>query len=130
MIDASKALQVVVTRGIEDGGRLAALAIGTALAAVAEGKETYLFLALDSTPVGTPTGCRGITPRGFTEALDDQIDTFLELGGHVEVCSSCYHEYCKHLPQGDDGAVLRPGVHVESLSILVDRAERMPVISF
>ena len=127
---STDALQVVVTRGLEDGGRVAALALGTALAALANGKDTWLFLALDSTPLGTPTGCRGIIPRGFTDDLDEQMATFMEMGGHVEVCSSCYREYCRHLPQGEGGALLREGVTIESMGVLVERAERMPVISF
>lgn len=128
-LDGEK-LQVVLTKGIEDGGRMAAIGLGVALASAALGKETYLFLSLDAAALGTPTGCLGITPRGFTDTLEEHIASFIELGGHVEVCSSCYVEYCRHLPQGEEGALLRDTVGIESLNILVERAGKMPVVSF
>lgn len=122
---------VVLTMGLEDGGRKAAIAVGVALAALADGKRTHLFLSLESAPLATPDGTRGIHPRGFSESLGAYLDHFVELGGQIEVCSSCFEEYCRHLPKDASGAViLRPGTRVESLSTVARRAGQMPVLTF
>lgn len=128
---ATESVLVVVTTGLEDGGRRAAFAVGVALAVLAEGKHAHLFLSLESAPLATPDGARGIHPRGFSEPLGDYLDHFVELGGQLEVCSSCFEEYCKHSPRDEAGEViLRAGTRVESLGTVARRAGHMPVMTF
>jgi predicted peroxiredoxin len=116
---------------LDDGGRKAALAFGVALAALANGTQAHVFLSLESARLGTPSGAEGYRPRGFSDSLDDYIRHFLELGGTLEVCSSCYEEYCKHLPKDASGLPeLRQGTRIETLAFVAQRAAEMPVLTF
>lgn len=127
----SERLVVLLTSGITDGGRKAAIGLGVALAALARGAQVHLFLSLESAVLGTPTGADGVHPRGFSEPLSAYIEHFLDLGGRLEVCSSCFEEYCRHLPRDEQGTPrLRPGTTIHGLSVIAERAAAMPVITF
>lgn len=123
---------VVLTVGADqDGGRRAALAFGVGLAALAEGRDATLFLSLESAPLGTPSGCEGVRPRGFSEPLETYIQHFLELGGKLEICSSCYEEYCRDRPRDARGeTVVRPGTRIASLGTVAERAGAFAVLTF
>ena len=122
---------IVLTASPADGGRKAAIAFGVALAALAGGAEVWMFLSLESVTLGTPSGARESHPRGFSEPLSTYIEHFRELGGRLEVCSSCYDEYCRELPKGTDGRpLLLAGTEVKSLGIVAERAREMPVLTF
>jgi predicted peroxiredoxin len=124
-------LLVVLTASLADGGRLAAIAFGVALAALSNGTDVYVFLSLESAVLGAPSGADGIRPRGFSEPLASYIQHFVELGGQLEVCSSCYEEYCRGLPKDESGRpALRAGTQIRSLGVVAERAQQMPVISF
>lgn len=127
----SDALLVVLTDSLVDGGRKAAIAFGVALAALSNGTTVHLFLSLESARLGTPTGADGIQPRGFSEPLSEYIRHFAELGGKLEVCSSCFEEYCQNLPKDERGRPqLRPGTTIHSLGVVAERASSMPVVTF
>lgn len=127
----SEALLVVLTANLADGGRKAAIAFGVALAALSNGTRVHVFLSLESAVLGTPTGASGFNPRGFSEPLADYIGHFVELGGSLEVCSSCYEEYCQALPKDQSGrAELRPNTVIHSLGIVAERAGSMPIVTF
>ena len=124
-------LQIILSSGFDDGGTKAMFAVGLGLAALANGAEVHLFLALAAAPLGTPSGCRGMRPRGFSDPLDKYIDEFAELGGHIEVCASCFDEYCHHLPRDTDGRpTLREGVEVKGLGIAAERSVEMRTVTF
>ena len=90
-----------------------------------------MFLSLESAVLGTPSGGAGLRPRGFSEALTDYVGHFNDLGGQLEVCSSCFEEYCRDLPRDAGGVVeLRAGTTIRSLGVIADRAARMPVVTF
>lgn len=127
----SESLLVVLSADLVDGGRKAAIAFGVALAALSNGTTVHVFLSLESAVLGTPTGAAGLRPRGFSEPLADYITHFVELGGNLEVCSSCYEEYCRALPQNEAGrAQLRPNTLIHSLGIVAERAGTMPIVTF
>jgi predicted peroxiredoxin len=124
-------LLVVLVDSLADGGRKAAIAFGVALAALSNGTTVHMFLSLESARLGTPTGADGIAPRGFSEPLAEYIRHFSELGGKLEVCSSCFEEYCQNLPKDEQGRpALRPGTTIHSLGIVAERAGSMPVVTF
>ena len=124
-------LTVVLSTGLEDDGRKAAIALGVAMAAQAEGTETTVFLALEAAVLGTPTGARGHVPRGFSDPLDTYVQHFVDLGGQLEVCASCYHEYCQHLPKDAEGnPSLRDGARVQGLGAVGYRAVKERVVTF
>lgn len=122
---------IMLTAGLDDGGRKAAIAFGVALSALSGGAEVWMFLSLESATLGTPSGADGSHPRGFSEPLATYIEHFVELGGRLEVCSSCYDEYCRQLPKDAAGRpLLRAGTEVKSLGIVAERARQMPVLTF
>ena len=122
---------MVLTVGPEDGWRKAAIAFGVALAALATETNVHVFLSLESAVLGTPTGAANIRPRGFSEPLHVYVEHFLELGGHLEVCSSCFEEYCRDLPRDASGRpALRPHTAIRSLGVVAERATEMPVLTF
>jgi predicted peroxiredoxin len=124
-------LLVVLTADLADGGRKAAIALGVALSALSQGTQVYLFLSLEAAVLGTPTGAAGVHPRGFSEPLASYMDHFVDLGGKLEVCSSCYEEYCRDLPKDASGRpALRPGTQIHSLSIVAERSQQMAVVCF
>jgi predicted peroxiredoxin len=130
MNDRSK-LMIVLASSLEDGGRRAAIALGVALAALANGSDVHLFLSLESARLATPTGCAGLQPRGFSDPLEYHVQQFLELGGALEVCSSCYEEYCKDLPKNAEGRpALRPSAVLAGLSLVARRSADMPILTF
>jgi predicted peroxiredoxin len=130
-LQMTEGLLVVVTADLSDGGRKAAIAFGVALAALSHGADVHVFLSLESVVLGTPVGADGIRPRGFSEPLASYIDHFVELGGKLEVCSSCYEEYCRELPKDGTGRpALRPGTQIQSLGVVAERAQSMPVVTF
>ncbi len=124
-------LTIVLTSGIEDGGRRAAIAFGVAMAAQAEATPTTVFLALEAAVLGTPTGADGVRPRGFSDSLAVYIEHFVDLGGRLEVCASCYTEYCQHLPKDEEGSpTLRDGARVQGLGAISHRAMHERVVTF
>ncbi|MES1182201.1 MAG: hypothetical protein ABUL60_00225 [Myxococcales bacterium] len=124
-------LLVVLADSLGDGGRKAAIAFGVALAALSNGTAVHVFLSLESARLGTPTGADGIQPRGFSEPLSEYIRHFVDLGGALEVCSSCFVEYCQNLPKDEQGRPrLRPGTTIHSLGIVAERAGSMPIVTF
>jgi predicted peroxiredoxin len=130
-VSPKERLLIVLTTGLEDGGRKAALAFGVALSALSNGGAVNVFLTLESAVLGTPTGTSGVHPRGFSEPLSVYIEHFLEMGGQLEVCSSCFEEYCRQLPKDDGGRPqLRAGTTIHGLGIVAERAAHMPVLSF
>lgn len=127
----TESLLIVLTDTLEDGGRKAAIGFGVALAALVRGTQVHVFLSLESAKLGTPTGAEGMAPRGFSESLAQYIDHFIDLGGKLEVCSSCYEEYCRSLPKDQQGRTeLRSGTTIRSLGVVAERALGMPVITF
>ena len=124
-------LFIVLSASLDDGGRKAAIAFGVALAALSNGTTTHMFLSLESAVLGTPTGAGGIRPRGFSEPLGEYIEHFIDLGGKLEVCSSCFEEYCRDLPKDESGRpALRPGTTIHSLGVVAERANQMQVVTF
>ncbi|HEY2405125.1 MAG TPA: hypothetical protein VGI10_03935 [Polyangiaceae bacterium] len=124
-------LMIVLSASLDDGGRRAAVAFGVALAALSNGAKVNVFLSLESAVLGTPTGASGVAPRGFSEPLATYIDHFIELGGQLEVCSSCYEEYCQDQPRDERGQpMLRAGTTIHSLGVVAERASEMPVLTF
>jgi len=127
----SERLLVVLADSLSDGGRKAAIAFGVALAALSNGTAVHVFLSLESARLGTPTGADGIQPRGFSEPLSEYIRHFVDMGGALEVCSSCFVEYCQNLPKDEQGRPrLRPGTTIHSLGIVAERAGSMPIVTF
>ncbi|MBN2196295.1 MAG: hypothetical protein JW751_26010 [Polyangiaceae bacterium] len=125
---ADGAVTVILTTGLEDGGRRAAMAFGLAPAVLARGNEAHVFLTLDGAALASLTGAGDAHPRGFSDPLQTYIGHFLETGGRLEVCSSCHEECCRGLETGGGARLeLHPSATLQGLSVLATRAQEMPI---
>jgi predicted peroxiredoxin len=128
---AQECLFIVITASLDDAGRKAAIAFGVALAAVSSGATVFVFLSLEAAVLAAPSGGTDLRPRGFSEPLADYVTHFTDLGGQLEVCSSCLEEYCRDLPRDASGRVaLRSGTTIHGLGIVAERVALMPTLTF
>lgn len=79
---------VVLASGPEDEGRRATLAFAAACTALSLDLDTQVFLIGDGSHWAYVGASDGVHQKGFPP-LDELMDSFLELGGEVHICSSC-----------------------------------------
>jgi predicted peroxiredoxin len=106
---------VILTSGAEDGGKRATLALSAACTANAMDLDTIVFLVGDGAHWGYEGRAEGVHAPGFPP-LADLMESFLESGGQVFLCSACY-AVCA-LPTDADGTLLRRhrGVRLQGLA--------------
>jgi predicted peroxiredoxin len=95
---------VVLSSGVEDGGKRATLAFSAACAAQAMELDTQLFLVGDGSHWAYQGSCDHINQKGFP-ALASLVESFVELDGRIFVCSAC-DTVCA-MPVDNDGSMLR-----------------------
>jgi predicted peroxiredoxin len=79
---------VILASGPEDGGKRATLALAAACTAQAMDLETIVFLLGDGAHWAYDGRAEQIHAPGFP-ALADLIDSFVEAGGQLLLCSAC-----------------------------------------
>jgi predicted peroxiredoxin len=79
---------VILASGAGDGGMRATLAFTAALTAASMDQPTLVFLAGDGAHWGYEGHADGVRVRGFP-ALAGLIESFLEAGGQIGLCSPC-----------------------------------------
>jgi predicted peroxiredoxin len=79
---------VILTSGAEDGGKRATLALSAACTAHAMDLNTIVFLVGDGVHWGYEGRAEGVHAPGFPP-LVDLMESFLEAGGQVFLCSAC-----------------------------------------
>ena len=79
---------VILASGPEDGGKRATLALAAACTAQAMDLETIVFLLGDGAYWAYDGRAEQIHAPGFP-ALADLIDSFVEAGGQLLLCSAC-----------------------------------------
>jgi predicted peroxiredoxin len=88
---------VILASGSEDGGKRATLALAAACTAQAMDLDTIVFLLGDGAHWAYQGHAEQVHALGFP-ALADLIDSFVDVGGQLLLCSAC------------DGACALPGV--------------------
>ena len=79
---------VVLATGPEDGGRRATLAFAAACTALTLDLRAQVFLIGDGSHWAYEGASDGVAQKGFPP-LGELLDTFIELGGEVSICSAC-----------------------------------------
>ena len=79
---------IMLVSGPEDGGRRATLAFAAACTALSLDLNAQVFLIGDGSHWAYGGASDGVHQKGFPP-LAELIDTFLDLGGEVSICSAC-----------------------------------------
>ena len=79
---------VILASGAEDGGMRATLALAAACAAQAMDLDTIVFLLGDGAFWAYDGHAERVHAPGFP-ALADLMDSFVEAGGELQLCSAC-----------------------------------------
>jgi predicted peroxiredoxin len=103
---------VSLTRALDDPDR-ATVAFVVANAAVASGQETMVFLSIDGVRLAVAGTADAIHEEGF-QPLKDLMNSFVEAGGSILVCSPCFKK------RGLDASYLVPGAAIVGGARLVE----------
>ena len=103
---------VSLTRSLDDPDR-ATVAFVIANAAVASGQETMVFLSIDGVRLAVAGTADAIHEEGF-QPLKDLMNSFVEAGGSILVCSPCFKK------RGLDASYLVPGAAIVGGARLVE----------
>ena len=79
---------VILASGADDGGKRATLALSAACTAQAMDLDTIVFLVGDGVHWGYEGNAEEVRAPGFAP-LAELIESFLECGGQVLICSAC-----------------------------------------
>ena len=113
---------VILASGAEDGGMRATLALAAACAAQAMDLDTIVFLLGDGAFWAYDGHAERVHAPGFP-ALADLIESFVEAGGELQLCSAC------------DATCVQPGtrrreIHVRGLASLLSHAVGGSAVTF
>ena len=119
---ARDAYAVILASGPEDGGKRATLAFAAACTAQAMDLDTIVFVLGDGAHWAYDGHAEQVHAPGFP-ALADLIDSFVEAGGELQLCSAC------------DATCAQPGgrrreVHVRGLASLLSHAVGGSAVTF
>jgi predicted peroxiredoxin len=114
---APETLVVMLTAGNDDGGKRATLAYMAATCAAALDKRAIMFLVGDGAHWAYEGRTSGVKARGFP-ALDELVESLLEMGGEIYICSAC-DQVCG-VPSDDEQDVRRhPSVKPRGMSAVL-----------
>ena len=119
---AREAYGVILVSGPEDGGKRATLAFAAACTAQAMDLDTIVFLAGDGAHWAYVGNAEEVNAPGFP-ALADLMESFVEAGGQLLLCSAC-HAICAH------GADRRADVRVRGLATLLSHTIEGGAVTF
>lgn len=110
---------VMLTSGNDDGGKRATLAYTAATCAAAMDKRTILFLVGDGAHWAYEGRTEGVKANGFP-ALEELMDSLIELGGDVFVCSACDQVCGVPMDSADEDLQRHPAVQPRGMSAILD----------
>ena len=114
---------VMLTSGNDDGGKRATLAYTAATCAAAMDRRTIMFLVGDGAHWAYEGRTSGVKANAFP-ALDELMESLVELGGEIYVCSAC-DQACS-VPSDDEavGIQRHPAIRPLGMSaVLADMTE-------
>ena len=109
---------IMLTSGLDDGGKRATLACSAACSARAMEFKTQVFLIGDGSHWAYEGSADGIRQKGFP-ALEDLVQSYLELGGQIFVCSACDSVCTLPLDEHDRPLQKRAGIEARGLASIL-----------
>ncbi|HPY40380.1 MAG TPA: DsrE family protein [Thiolinea sp.] len=122
-----KSYVIILVTGLEDEGKRATLAFSTACSALALEARAYLFLAGNGSYWAYEGHTTPVQQAGFP-ALAELVNTYLELGGQLYLCSTC-DKTCG-LSASDKSSKRLSGVELRGLASILDCAEHSTTMTF
>lgn len=116
--DSGNRYTVILASGAEDGGKRATLALSMACTALTMDQNTLLFLVGDGSYWAYQGHADGIQIDGFP-SLDELLESFVDLGGNLSVCSTCNQAMCYTSGRHDKALTLRPEVQVQGMATVM-----------
>ena len=113
-------LVVLLATGNDDGGKRATLAFTAATCAAAMDKRTIMFLVGDGAHWAYEGRTGGIQQTGFP-ALEELMESFVDMGGEIYVCSACDQVCSVPSDNESEGLTRHSAVHPRGMSsVLAD----------
>jgi len=119
---ARKAYAVILASGPEDAGKRATLALAAACTAQAMDLDTIVFLVGDGAHWAYEGHAERVHTPGFP-ALAELIESFVEAGGQLLLCSAC-DAVCAH------AGLRRRDVRVRGLATLLSHTVGASAVTF
>ena len=120
---------VMLTTGKADHGKAATLGFSCAVASVAMGNETTVFLTGDGSVWGYQESATGTALQGFPP-LGELIADFLESGGEIFICAVCHRTCSIDGPDASRNDQLIAGVKIGGFTVAIEKAQRGPLVTF
>ena len=120
---------VILASGMEDGGRRATLALSMACTALSMDLSTHLFLVGAGSYWAYQSHADGIQVDGFP-SLDELLESFMDLGGNLAVCSTCNQALCHASGSHDTILMRRPGVQVQGMATVMEHLMQGRAVTF
>ena len=109
---------IMLTSGVDDGGKRATLAFSAACSARAMDLNTQVFRIGDGSHWAYEGSTDGIRQQGFP-ALEDLVESYMELGGQVFVCSACDNVCALPMDERDRPLRKRAGIEARGLASIL-----------
>lgn len=120
---------VILASGTEDGGKRATLALSMACAALSMDLTTHLFLVGAGSIWAYQGHADGIQVDGFP-ALDELLESFVDLGGNLAVCSTCNQALCHATGSQERAFTRRPGVQIQGMATVMEHLMQGRAVTF
>ena len=120
---------VILASGTEDGGKRATLALSMACTALSMDLTTHLFLVGAGSIWAYQGHADGIQVDGFP-ALDELLESFVDLGGNLAVCSTCNQALCHTTGSHEKALTRRPGVQIQGMATVMEHLIQGRAVTF
>ena len=120
---------IILASGAEDGGKRATLALSMACTALSMDLSTLLFLAGNGSYWAYQSHADGIQIDGFP-SLDELLQSFVDLGGNLAVCSACNQAMCHTSGSHNKTLTLRPEVQVRGMATVMEHLMHGRAVTF
>lgn len=120
---------IVLASGCEDGGKRATLALSMACTAQSLDLDTLVFMVGEGSYWAYQGHADPVEIEGFP-SLASLLESFVELGGRLAVCSTCNKGLCHADGSKPAGLVRRADVEVQGMAAVMEHLLKGRAVSF